>query len=67
MPRAPAPPLGGRKITVVRISKPSNHAQALLRILSRGDIDTYMADIMRECAAEGGSNSEGGDPVCPSG
>lgn len=52
MPRAPAPPLGGRKITVVRISKPSNHAQALLRILSRGDIDTYMADIMRECRAE---------------
>ncbi len=52
MPRAPAPPLGGRKITVVRISKPSNHAQALLRILSRGDIDTYMADIMRECRVE---------------
>lgn len=52
MPRAPAPPLGGRKITVVRISKPTDHAQALLRILSRGDIDTYMAEIMRECRVE---------------
>lgn len=52
MPRAPALPLGGRKITVVRISKPSNHAQALLRILSGGDIDTYMAEIMRECGVE---------------
>lgn len=52
MPRAPAPPLGGRKITVVRISKPTDHAQALLRILSRGDIDTYTAEIMRECGVE---------------
>lgn len=52
MPRAPAPPLGGRKITVVRISKPQNHAQALLRILSRGDIDTYLNEIMRECRVE---------------
>lgn len=67
MPRAPAPPLGGRKITVVRISKPSNHAQALLRILSRGDIDTYLNEIMRECRAGEGSNGEGGDPSCPSG
>lgn len=52
MPRAPALPLGGRKITIVHISKPTDHAQALLRILSGGDIDTYMADIMRDCRAE---------------
>lgn len=51
MPRALVP-LGGRKITVVHISKSTDHAQALLRILSRGDIDTYMAEIMRECRAE---------------
>lgn len=52
MPRALAPPLGGRKITVVHIPKPTDHAQALLRILSRGDIDTYTAEIMRECGVE---------------